>query len=173
MFSEALEALPNEADAEAAQIRLQVGQLSWRTGDYAAAQTALWQEPVEIGTRLGEDGLVAEGMQQLGNVPLHAGDPREAVELFQRSRAMYERLEDLPGIAAVRLNLGVAYGRMGRWDECLAELNASMELHERIGDRWHIGVIHNNVGELQRSRGNYIAAIAAYQQAVAISTAVG
>ena len=172
VFAEALQVLPGEDDAEAAQIRLQVGQLSWRTADYTAAQAAL-SKAVEIGSRLGEDGLVAEGLKQLGNVPLHAGDPREAVELFQRSRRIYERLEDLPGIAAVRLNLGVAYGRMGRWDECLAELNASMELHERIGDQWHIGVIHNNIGELQRSRGNYIAAIAAYQQAVATSTAVG
>ena len=172
VFAQALQVLPGEDQAEAAQIRLQVGQLSWRTADYAAAQAAL-SKAVEIGARLGEDGLVAEGLKQLGNVPLHAGDPREAAELFQRSQRIYERLEDLPGIAAVRLNLGVAYGRMGRWDECLAEFNASMELHERIGDQRHIGVIHNNIGELQRSRGDYIAAIAAYRQAVATSTAVG
>jgi tetratricopeptide (TPR) repeat protein len=41
VFAEALEVLPGEDDAEAAQIRLQIGQLSWRTADYTAAQAVL------------------------------------------------------------------------------------------------------------------------------------
>jgi tetratricopeptide (TPR) repeat protein len=172
VFAEALQILTDQSDAEAGQIRLQIGQLHWRTGDYDAAREAL-STAVEIGAARGEQELMAEGLKQLGNVPLHAGDPREAVELFQRSRAIFEGLEDLQGIAAVRLNLGVAYGRMGRWDECLAELTASMELHERIGDRWHIAVIHNNIGQLHRERGELNQAIAAYQQAVTISGEVG
>jgi tetratricopeptide (TPR) repeat protein len=116
---------------------------------------------------------MAEGLKQLGNVPLHAGDPREAVELFQRSRVIFERFEDLQGIADIRLNMGVAYGRMGRWDESLAEFQAAGLLFERIGDLRSIGVVHNNIGELYRIRGEYLQAITAYQQAVAISVEVG
>jgi tetratricopeptide (TPR) repeat protein len=172
VFAEALEILVDNEDVEAGQIQLQIGQLSWRTGDYTTARDALTMA-VEIATARDQHELMAEGLKQLGNVPLHGGDPREAVELFERSRAIFERLEDLQGIAAVRLNLGVAYGRMGRWDECLAELTASMELHERIGDRWHISVIHNNIGQLHRERGQFLQAIAAYQQAVAGSAEVG
>jgi len=172
VFAEALHILSDDTDAEAGQIQLQIGQLSWRTGEYTTAREAL-TKAVEIATARGEEELMGEGLKQLGNVPLHAGDPREAVELFERSRVIFERLEDLQGIAAVRLNLGVAYGRMGRWDACLAELTASMEIHERIGDRWHISVIHNNIGQLHREQGQLLPAIAAYQQAVAVSKEVG
>jgi tetratricopeptide (TPR) repeat protein len=171
-FDSAMATLSDQHDVEAARIGLEIGQLHWRTGQYAAAREALAQA-VHLASSLGEDAVVAKGLQQLGNVPLHAGDPREAVELLNRSRAIFERLEDLPGIAAVRLNLGVAYGRMGRWDECLAELTASMQVHGRIGDLWHIALIHNNIGELHRSRGNHLEAIAAYRQAVSISNEIG
>ena len=78
---------------------------------------------------------------------------------------LYEQLEDLAGIAAVRMNLGAVYGRMGLWDDCLAELEASLKLHERIGDVWHIGVDYNNIGEAHRSRGDYHNAIAAFERA--------
>jgi tetratricopeptide (TPR) repeat protein len=172
VFAQALAVLPDEQVAEAGQIRLQIGQLSWRTGDYATARDAL-RIAIDIGTALDQEELMAEGLKQLGNVPLHGGDPREAVELFQRSRVMFERLEDLQGIADIRLNLAVAYGRMGRWDECLAELQAAGPIFERIGDLRSIGVVHNNIGELHRLRGDFEAASAAYQKSISISTQVG
>ena len=172
VFAEALDILADDTEAEAGQIRLQIGQLSWRTGDYITARDALLIA-VDIGTALGQEELMAEGLKQLGNVPLHGGDPREAVELFKRSRMIFERLEDLQGIADIRLNLAVAYARMGRWDESLAELQAAGPIFERIGDLRSIGVVHNNIGELHRLRGDFPAAIAAYQQAIAISEQVG
>lgn len=171
-FESALATIGDRIDVEVARIQLELGQLQWRTGQNAAARNAL-QVAVNTAIALEDDAVVAEGLQQLGNIPLHAGDPREAVELFRRSRSIYERREDISGIAMVRLNLGVAYGRLGNWDECLSELTAAGALFERIGDQWHLGMVHNNIGQLHRGRGQYSDAIAAYQRSIAISTEVG
>ncbi|MBV9893330.1 MAG: tetratricopeptide repeat protein [Chloroflexi bacterium] len=163
-FQTALDRLGQALDIESAHIRLQVGQLYWRTGRYKEAQDAL-SRAVGTATKLGRNDVLAEGLKQLGNIPLHSGDPKEAVTYFRRSQHLYEQLEDLAGIAAVRMNLGAVYGRMGLWDDCLAELEASLKLHERIGDVWHIGVDYNNIGEAHRSRGDYHNAIAAFERA--------
>jgi adenylate cyclase len=171
-FTSALDILADEVDIELARIGLELGQLHWRTGQYDAAREVLGRA-VDTATALGDDAVLAEGLQQLGNVPLHTGNLSEAVELFGRSKAIYERLEDIAGIAMVRLNLGVANGRMGHWDACLEELAAAGGLFERIGDQWHLGMVHNNIGQVHRGRGEYGEAIAAYERSVAISTAVG
>jgi class 3 adenylate cyclase/tetratricopeptide (TPR) repeat protein len=166
-FETALELLADLPDVESAHIRLQIGQLYWRTGRYAEAQEAL-SRAVATARDLGRDDVLAEGLKQLGNIPLHSGDPKDAVEYFRRSLRIYEQFEDLAGIAAVRMNLGAVYGRMGMWDECVNELEASLRVHERIGDVWHIGVVYNNMGEAHRSRGDYSSAIDAFKKALDI-----
>jgi tetratricopeptide (TPR) repeat protein len=146
--------------------------LHWRRGEYSDAQQAL-AEAVAIASRAGDEVVLAEGLKQLGNIPLHTGEPKDAIDYFRRSQAIYEQLEDIAGIGAVRMNLGTAYGMLGLWDECLAELGASLDLHTRIGDRWHIGLVYNNMGEAYRERGDLQDAIAAFQQAFTIYSEIG
>ena len=128
---------------------------------------------MRIAEALGRNDVLAEGYKQLGNIPLHSGEPKDAVAYFRRSQAIYEHLENIAGIAAVRMNLGVVYGRLGQWDECLNELEASLQLHQRIGDMRHTAGLHNNIGEVHRGRGEYAEAIAAYQRAIDISHQIG
>ena len=104
-FETALEVLGDRPDIESAHTRLQIGQLYWRTGHYAEAQEAL-SRAVATARDQGRDDVLAEGLKQLGNIPLHSGDPKDAVEYFRRSLRIYEQFEDLVGIAAVRMNLG-------------------------------------------------------------------
>jgi class 3 adenylate cyclase/tetratricopeptide (TPR) repeat protein len=171
-FAEALRLIGDYPDPESATIRLQIGQLYWRRGEYSKAEKTLAQA-VAIASQVGNEVVLAEGLKQLGNIPLHTGEPRESLAYFRRSQAIYEQLEDIAGIGAIRMNLGTAYGMMGQWDECLAELSASLELHTRIGDRWHIGLVYNNMGEAYRERGDLSEAIAAFQQAFSIYSEIG
>ncbi len=171
-FGRGLSGLGSRDDLEAARIQVQIGQLLWRRGEYSAARQAL-ETAVQIGLTLDGDDVVAEGLKHLGNVCQHAGDPKDAADYLARSLSMYERLQDLSGIADVRSNLGIAYGRMGRWDDCLRELRASLGLRERMGDSLGIGTIHNNLGELQRERGEYQLARQSFQNAIAIWQDIG
>lgn len=171
-FAAAREALGNTDDVEAAHIELQAGQLAWRRGDYESARIAL-SEAVRVGESLAAGDAVAEGLKQLGNVSFLAGRRDDAAEFYRRSLEMYERLADVPGLAAVHSNLGVLYRRMARWDAALAELAASLQLRERMGDPWGVGTIHNNIGEVHRTRGELDAAIAAYERAIATWEPIG
>ncbi len=165
-------ALGEHTDVEAARIDVQIGQLHWRRGDYAAAEEALSQA-VGLGTALSSDEVLADGLKQLGNVCNLTGRLEDAAEYYRRSREIYERLEDLVGIADVRSNLGSVYRQMSLWQDALSEYQASLALRERMGNLWGIASTYNNIGEVHRTRGDLDLAIPAYQRAVEIWNAMG
>jgi len=171
-YERGLAMLRDEAEAEAPRIESQIGQLHWRTGDYAAARGALVRA-VATAERLGADDVVADALKQLGNLSLFAGDPKDAEAFYLRSRTISERREDLAAIAGVRINLGDAYVRQGRWEQALAEFAAALSMYERIGNPWAVSMIHNNIGEVQRLHGNIAEAIPAFERAVSISRSIG
>ncbi len=171
-FNEGLAALGSDGGIEAAWLHFAIGDCHWRRGEYDAAEHALGTA-IEIGERLGDDDLLAEALNGMGNVLNLAGDAQKAARFYQRSREIYERREDLRGISNVRSNLGVLYQRMGRFDEALVELLASLALRERMGNPWGIGTCHNNMGDVYRVRGQFSEAIAAYRRAIEIWQTVG
>jgi adenylate cyclase len=168
----ALEGTGDSGQVEAARIGVEIGQLHWRQGSYAAAREAL-SRTVEMASAIGADDVVAEGLKHLGNVALHGGEAKEAADFFQRSRAIYSRLEDLNGIADVRGNLGGVYVRLGQWDKALAEFEAALALSERMGNPWRVGQCHNNIGEMHRVRGDVEKAIQAFERAIGIWAPIG
>jgi class 3 adenylate cyclase/tetratricopeptide (TPR) repeat protein len=168
----ALAALPDENDPEAARIELQVGRLHYQRGEFERARAAL-QLAVELGTRLGIDDLVAEGLKELGNVAVDTGDLQAAAEHYQGSQALYERLEDLLGLADIHSNLGIIDRRTGRYDLALQEYEAALALRERMGHLLGIGTCYNNIGEVHRTQGDFERAIPAYLQAIETWGSIG
>lgn len=161
------------ADAtEAAQVRLQRGHAHFWRGEYAAARDNLVQAVAEA-ERAGADDVVAEGLKLLGNVANNEGDIRGAAQLYERSRAAFERLQDVVGIADVRSNLGMIYRRLARWDESLSEYQASLELRERVGHQRGIATSHNNIGEVYRTRGTPLLATPHYRRSIEILDSIG
>jgi adenylate cyclase len=166
------EALRNADAPESARITLQTGQVHFWRGEYDDARREL-QDAVRAGEAVGADDLVAEGLKLLGNVANNVGDIRFAEDLYRRSRAAYEGLEDVVGVADVRSNLGMIYRRMGRWDDSLEEYRASLAIRERTGHVRGIAASHNNIGEVYRTRGEPAQAIPHYREAIAILERTG
>ncbi|MEP6694115.1 MAG: adenylate/guanylate cyclase domain-containing protein [Chloroflexota bacterium] len=158
--------------AETAHVRLQLGHAHFWRGEYAAARENLAQA-VEGAERAGADDVVAEGLKLLGNVANNEGDIRAAAPLYERSRAAFERLQDVAGIADVRSNLGMIYRRMARWADSLAEYGASLELRERIGHQRGIATSHNNIGEVYRTQGEPFLATPHYERSIEILDSIG
>ncbi len=163
-FDEGLRLLDDAVHIEVARLTVQVGHLHYRRGDHAAARAALLRGR-ELASSLGADDLVAEALKHLGNSAVHVGDLEAAAAFNQQSRALYERLEDLVGLADSHANLGIIYRRGGRWDAAMSEHEMSLRLRYRIGDLNGLGTCHNNIAEVHRSRGDPAAAIQAYLQA--------
>jgi adenylate cyclase len=159
-------------DAEAARIALQLGMAEFHRGDYPAARAPLMQG-VELGRRVGADDVLAEGLKLLGNVANNLGALREAVEQYNLSLEIFERLDDKAGIADLRSNLGNMYRRMGRFDAALSEHRASLALRQRIGHRWGVGTSHNNIGEVLRSMGRPAEAVPSLERALETWDAIG
>lgn len=171
VLDEALRLASSDA-TETAQVRLQLGHAHFWRGEYAAAREHLAQA-VGDAERAGADDVVAEGLKLLGNVANNEGDIRGAAQLYEKSRAAFERLQDVVGIADVRSNLGMIYRRLARWDDSLAEYQASLELRERVGHQRGIATSHNNIGEVYRTRGTPLLATPHYRRSIEILDSIG
>ena len=86
------------------------------------------------------------------------------------------RLADLAGFAAFQAlalsNRGEALTKLGRFDEALADLEASRSLYQRLGSRM-VSYALEKLGEVYRIRGDLTLAHAAYAEAVRQSEASG
>ena len=71
--------------------------------------------------------------------------------------------ESAPNVTAPRIDLGIAYGRVGELDKGIASLKTALELNPRHP------VAYNELGLLQRRKGDFAAARASYEQAIALS----
>jgi tetratricopeptide (TPR) repeat protein len=171
-FAAGLAALAEPDDQEVARIELHVGQLHYRRGDFAAARMAL-ERAVELGSRAALDDLVALGLKELGNVAVDTGDLTLAAEYYRRSHALFERLEDIIGLADTHNNLGIIYRRTGRWAEALAEYDASLALRQRTGHLMGVALCYNNIAEVHRTRGEPALAVPAYLQAIETWEGIG
>ncbi|HET9242732.1 MAG TPA: tetratricopeptide repeat protein, partial [Gaiella sp.] len=86
------------------------------------------------------------------------------------------RLADVAGFAAFRAlaltNRGEALAKLGRFDEAIADLEASRELYQRLGSRM-VAYPLEKLGEVHRMRGETTLARAAYEEALAQAEASG
>ena len=171
-LEEGLLALGGEIDIEAVRVKLKIGQLHWWRGNPARAHETVSQA-MNIAESLGAEEELAEGLNRLGTLAEDSGHAREAVAYFERSRAVYVRLENLPALAGLHMNLGDTYRHLARWDDALAELAAALALHERMGNRRFVAAVHNNIAEVHRSRGELIEAIAAFERSLALLAEIG
>ncbi len=171
-FTEARETIGAADHIEGARIAADVGQLHFRRGDPVAAEAEVTRA-VELGVRLGDDAVVAEGLKNLGSVAHSVGDLQAAADYYRRSLELYERTGELSGVATLRMNLGQIARRMGRWDESRLWYESSLELWRRIGDPWGVAASHNNVGELYRSEGRPAEALPSYERALSTLDSIG
>ena len=157
-------ALVGDDDPESAWIALSTAALQAQRADYVAAGASL-ARALELGERHGAEDVIAEAANQLGVIATLTGDARQAVTHYRRSIELYGRLENVRMLATVRSNLYSALRRLGRYDEALAELNASLAIRQRMGDPWAMGTSYNNLGELDRQRGRLEEALAHFAKA--------
>jgi tetratricopeptide (TPR) repeat protein len=84
---------------------------------------------------------------------------RDGVEhLLTSSLEAFQRAGDRPKQATLLMNLGVALGWQGRWDEALSHFQRSREESEKIGDTIGAGHARMNYAEILRNRGELVEA---------------
>ena len=108
----------------------------------------------------------AIALNNLGYIAEAQGRHAVAAEHYEAGLAVFERLAFARGIAAVKNNLIVLYGVLGRLDEAEAIGLESLALKRSIQDTLGTIVTLKNLGDLQLRRGALDAAVGHYLPAI-------
>ena len=123
----------------------------------AALQRGSWDEAARLASRAIEhSGPEPNALMVLAGVRAAAGDPTEAITLYERARTLS------PTHIHVLVNLASAYRSVGRLPEARRTLEAALQVDPRSA------IAHNNLGNLLADLGERRDALRCYQQAAAL-----
>ena len=134
----------------------QAAAYAFRAGDEAEAAAAwpraieLYRLALETWERLGErEQSMAEAYQRLGDVTWQsASDPARGIEYFQRALDLYQRVGDLPGLAAVHARMARDYAFSGNLQvtnigQAMAHYHEARALLEQTdGENTDLGLVY-------------------------------
>ncbi len=88
----------------------------------------------------------ALALKNLGNIYYRMSDYTRAYELYNKSLALYEILNDKKGIAIIVRNLGSIYHQQGNYEKALNYFYRSLEARIQIDDKKGIASLYNAIG---------------------------
>ncbi|MCM3900095.1 MAG: CHAT domain-containing protein, partial [Pyrinomonadaceae bacterium] len=97
----------------------------------------------------------------------------QALEYFQKSLALSEKLGDKEGIAITLDNIGFVYDRQGKYEQALDYLQKSLALREAMGGKGGIARTLKNIGNIHYHQNSYSQALEYFQKSLAIREALG
>src|SRR6185369_16417782 len=145
----------------------------WSTTHAACAQLHTWgywdwEEQVcrqTLDRLLPATELAAAFTQQLGGIAYLRGDYTSAEDLYHRSLAVGEELNDRAGIATSYGQLGNIAFQRGDYTGAEDLYRASLAIKEELGDRPGTATSYGKLGNIAQERKDYTAAEAHYRQA--------
>jgi tetratricopeptide (TPR) repeat protein len=147
----------------------------------AELRNALWEfdEAEKLATRLlkqrearrSAPPEIARAAALLGSLLLRRGAMKDAVPLFQRALATFERSppSDLRRLAALYGDLGECYMALGRYKDALTPMQASLEVYRRARDDKNVPAALSNLATLHADLGNYADAEALQKQSLGLA----
>ncbi|MCP4424562.1 MAG: AAA family ATPase [Chloroflexi bacterium] len=117
---------------------------------------------------------IAQSLNLLCRIYMESGRHSRAL-LYLEELADQLDLQDLPDeiIALNRAEQGRRYRQLERYDQAAHQLIAALDLYRELDYQSEIGATLNQLGELARLRGNSMAAIPLFREALSITEAIG
>ncbi|CAF1117874.1 unnamed protein product [Adineta steineri] len=110
--------------------------------------------------------------QQLGSIKNNHGKYEEAITLYEKSLAIYQKTcpPNHPDLAASYNNLGGTYKSMGNYPIALSYYEKTLEIKQQSLPPNHpdLASFYNNIGVIYKSMGNYPKALSYYEKALEI-----
>lgn len=168
---EALVAMrPDGADDELwAHALYRLGSLARRLGRTDEAVFYL-EHALSIAENLGGK-ILASTLLSLGLAYLDAGQPERALSCFARALSTYSQARVPYGAAKAQHNMGLAYAKLGRWQEAIESLTKSLGSNEALGDlllnlydHMELGCCYASVGQREPALRHAYAALALAQE---------
>jgi tetratricopeptide (TPR) repeat protein len=115
----------------------------------------------------------AQAFYLLGAIEARTGNLTEAVEYCQKSKELYQQINDVLGEARAWNNMGVALTDMGDWNEATQALENSLKINQQIGNIHEEGFGANNLGNIYLYKGNWERALRLFRQSNSIWKRIG
>ena len=97
----------------------------------------------------------------------------EALEKYNQSLNIKEKLNNQIGIAVTLHQIAVIHYLRGECEEALEKYNQSLNIKEKFGDQMGIAAILNNIATIHKDKGEYEEALEKYNQSLNIKEKFG
>jgi serine/threonine protein kinase/tetratricopeptide (TPR) repeat protein len=160
--------------AESEALRLQAT-LLMNIGKNAEAAAQAREALAVVGTGTDRPTLLgrAQALNAIGNVHVHMGHLRDAVNAYAEALVIYRRLGVRRLEAAALNNMGWVFVGLGEYEEALGHYKRSLRLAQELGDRAGIGVKLANIGQTYADLGDLERARKYLDKALELHQALG
>ena len=142
-----------------------------------AYKSVRWDEALEFFEALLEEDIVdelrSEVLGEAGLAYQDKGEEKRAIEYYQHSLAIKEKVGDEHGMATTFNKLGTVYQDKGEWDKAIEYYQRSLAIVEKVGDEHKMATIFNNLGSVYQDKGEWDKAIEHLQRSLKIREKLG
>ncbi|MEW5936597.1 MAG: tetratricopeptide repeat protein [Candidatus Thermoplasmatota archaeon] len=173
VLAEAKELIGEGRTAEYGRICFSKGYPYWKKGELDKAMS-LFQTALKTFEETGaEQKDIGNALRAMGNIHLSKGEYDDALQYYEKSMAVMEKVDDKYGIAAALNNIGIVHLYRGELEKALEYYGRSLEMFEKIGDKR--GIVHSLCGlaETHLEMGKDQTALENAEKAVGIAVEIG
>lgn len=128
---------------------------------------------VDISAETGWLGAEGSHLMSLGHAYFELGEIRQAIECFERARAIARTVGDQEAGGRCLSDLGMACAALGEVEQAVTYLQTALEIIRETGDRNAEGNALGNLGMAHFQQGHTRQAIQYYEQALATARSIG
>ncbi|HLU81976.1 MAG TPA: tetratricopeptide repeat protein, partial [Trueperaceae bacterium] len=139
--------------------------------DFERATTG-FERCVTLFEEAGDELAKAIALNNLGYIADSQGATSAASQYYEASLVAFERIQFIRGISAVKNNLVVLYGMLGRLDEAEKMGLESLALKEQSQDRLGTIITLKNLGDIELLRGQPLTAFGFLEPALATAVEI-
>lgn len=175
LLQRALEMADTDQAAAKASIAFDLAWTTLMAGAYAEAE-ALYHRAAAFASVVGDERLMARSANHIGKVELARGRFDAARAALDRAFELFERVEDMDGIASVREDLGkLIWHRAapGAYKEALESFRRSLSLRRSTGDKSGIARSLTHIANIQGLTGRMAEAEKAHRDALTLRREAG
>ncbi|MCG3139862.1 MAG: hypothetical protein HDKAJFGB_00782 [Anaerolineae bacterium] len=168
----ALQILPGEPCAQAAQAYAQLGEIFSRRTDFARAKEN-YQNGLSAAIAANDAIIAARALTGIARVESQQGNHSQARALGEEALRWATNAKDDAAIARAQRQLGIAYSYEGEYALAEEYLQASLARSRAMGDLEGVGSCLNSLGVIARDLGALERAKEYFEQALALGRQLG
>ncbi len=143
-----------------------------RYGDLEHARR-LREQTLSLTQEIGYVHLEAWSTWEMGELQRVAGDLRSAKEWFERSRNIFDRLQDESGLIFYHRGLGDIAQALGNYTEAQRQFSISLQWARKVNHHWSTAYALSGLGRANMALQHYDLAFENFMQALLIAKKIG